>query len=109
MRETLSLIRREFTAYFLSPIAYVVLAVFLLVTGQLFFLTINRLTESGPRGVEFPLELLLGDPYFWMVFVCIAPALTMRLFAEERATGTLEVLMTSPIRDWQVVLAKFTA
>jgi gliding motility-associated transport system permease protein len=109
MRPTLSLIKREFTAYFLSPIAYVVLAVFLLVTGHLFYLTLNLLTESGPRGVEFPMQILLGDEKFWLVFLFIPPLLTMRLFAEERATGTLEMLMTAPVRDWQVVFAKFTA
>ena len=53
MRPTLSLINREFTAYFLSPIAYVVLAVFLLVTGHLFYLTLNLLTESGPIFAQF--------------------------------------------------------
>jgi ABC-2 type transport system permease protein len=109
MRPTLSLIRREFTAYFFSPIAYVVLAVFLLVTGQLFFLTMERLTESGPRGIEFPMVGLLGDERFWLVFLFIPPLLTMRLFAEERGTGTLEMLMTAPIKDWQVVTAKFVA
>jgi ABC-2 type transport system permease protein len=109
MRPTLSLIRREFTAYFLSPIAYVVLAVFLLVTGHLFYLTLNLLTESGPRGVEFPMQTMLGDEKFWLVFLFIPPLLTMRLFAEERGSGTLEMLMTAPVRDWQVVLAKFTA
>jgi ABC-2 type transport system permease protein len=109
MRPMFSLIRREFTAYFLSPIAYVVLAVFLLVTGHLFYLTMTKLTESGPRGVEFPMEVLLGDERFWLVFLFIPPLLTMRLFAEERATGTLEMLMTAPIRDWQVVYAKFKA
>jgi len=109
MRPMLSLIKREFAAYFLSPIAYVVLAVFLLVTGHLFFLTLNLLTESGPRGVEFPMQTMLGDEKFWLVFLFIPPLLTMRLFAEERGTGTLEMLMTAPVRDWQVVLAKFTA
>src|SRR5580704_11184799 len=109
MRPTLSLIKREFTAYFLSPIAYVVLAVFLLVTGHLFYLTLNLLTESGPRGVEFPMQSILGDEKFWLVFLFIPPLLTMRLFAEERGTGTLEMLMTAPVRDWQVVLAKFVA
>lgn len=109
MRPTLSLIKREFTAYFLSPIAYVVLAVFLLVTGHLFYLTLNLLTESGPRGVEFPMQSMLGDEKFWLVFLFIPPLLTMRLFAEERSTGTLEMLMTAPVRDWQVVLAKFFA
>src|SRR5258706_3603231 len=109
MRPTLTLIRREFTAYFLSPIAYVVLAVFLLVTGHLFFLAMTLLTEDGPIGVEYPMQALLGDERFWLVFLFIPPLLTMRLFAEERATGTLETLLTTPLRDWQVVLAKYIA
>jgi ABC-2 type transport system permease protein len=101
--------KREFSAYFLSPIAYVVLFVFLLVTGHLFYITTNLLTEHGPRGVEFPMQVLLGDERFWLVFLFIPPLLTMRLFAEERGSGTLEVLLTAPIRDWQVVFAKFFA
>src|SRR5262245_3834432 len=109
MRPMLTLIRREFTAYFLSPIAYVVLAVFLLVTGHLFYLTMKLLTESGPRGIEFPMQAFLGDERFWLVFLFIPPLLTMRLFAEERGTGTLEMLMTAPLRDWQVVLSKYVA
>ena len=109
MRPMFSLLRREFTAYFLSPIAYVVLTVFLLVTGHLFYLALNLLTESGHRGIEFPMQVLLGDEKFWLVFLFIPPLLTMRLFAEERATGTLEMLMTAPIRDWQVVLSKYLA
>src|SRR5437588_10176348 len=104
-----SLIRREFSAYFLSPIAYVVLVVFLAVTGHLFYLTMRELTASGPRGIEFPMQKMLGDGYFWLVFLFIPPLLTMRLFAEERSTGTLEMLMTAPVRDWQVVLTKFLA
>jgi ABC-type transport system involved in multi-copper enzyme maturation permease subunit len=106
---TLSLIRREFSAYFLSPIAYVVLAVFLAVTGHLFYLTLVQLTASGPKGAEFPMQVMLGDEKFWLVYLFIPPLLTMRLFAEERSTGTLEMLMTAPIRDWQVVLSKFLA
>jgi ABC-type transport system involved in multi-copper enzyme maturation permease subunit len=109
MFATLSLIRREFNAYFLSPIAYVVLAVFLAVTGHLFYLTLEQLTAAGPRGVEFPMQLMLGDVNFWLVYAVIPPLLTMRLFAEERSTGTLEVLMTAPLRDWQVVLSKYFA
>jgi ABC-2 type transport system permease protein len=109
MRPTLTLIRREFNAYFQSPVAYVVLAVFLLVTGHLFYLTMNLLTERGPRGIEYPFQAILGDEKFWLVFLFIPPLLTMRTFAEERASGTLEMLLTAPIHDWQVVLAKFTA
>src|SRR5215218_5734042 len=116
MRSTLSLIRREFTAYFLSPIAYVVLTVFLLGTGFLYFQTYEGLTTRGPRGVEYPMGVLLGDgseginfPVFWLVFLFIPPLLTMRLFAEERGTGTMEMLMTAPVKDWQIVFAKFVA
>jgi len=109
MLATLSLIRREFAAYFLSPIAYVVLTVFLVVTGHLFYLTLTQLTAAGPKGVEFPMQLMLGDEKFWLVYLFIPPLLTMRLFAEERSTGTLEMLMTAPLRDWQVVLSKYLA
>src|SRR5260370_27820582 len=109
MLATLSLVSREFSAYFLSPIAYVVLAGLLAVTGHLFYLTLVQLTASGPKGVEFPLQLMLGDEKFWLVYLFIPPLLTMRLFAEERATGTLEMLMTAPLSDWQVVLSKYFA
>jgi ABC-2 type transport system permease protein len=109
MLATLSLVRREFSAYFLSPIAYVVLAIFLAVTGHLFYLTLTQLTAAGPKGVEFPMQLMLGDEKFWLVYLFIPPLLTMRLFAEERSTGTLEMLMTAPLTDWQVVLSKYFA
>jgi ABC-2 type transport system permease protein len=105
----LTLIRREFTAYFLSPIAYVVLTVFLFMTGYRFWKTMEMLTETGPRGVEYPMQYFLGDQWFWLVFLFIPPLLTMRLFAEERGSGTLEMLLTAPLRDWEVVLAKYIA
>jgi ABC-type transport system involved in multi-copper enzyme maturation permease subunit len=125
-----SLVRREFAAYFLSPVAYVVLAVFLMVIGCRFYLTLGQLTETGPRGAEFPMqymfnllpgegESLASNPHrllellsgvaFWLVYLLIPPLLTMRLFAEERGSGTLEMLMTAPLRDWQVVLSKYLA
>jgi ABC-type transport system involved in multi-copper enzyme maturation permease subunit len=109
MRATLSLIRREFTAYFWSPVAYVVFGTFLLGTAWLFHLTLDKLTARGPVGTEFPMQELLGTVGFWLIFWVIPPLLTMRLFAEERSTGTLEMLMTAPLRDGQVVLSKFLA
>jgi ABC-type transport system involved in multi-copper enzyme maturation permease subunit len=104
-----SLIRREFAAYFLSPIGYVVLVVFLAVTGHLFARTLDLLTTTGPKGTEWPMQSMFADERFWLVFLFIPPLLTMRLFAEERSSGTLEMLMTSPLRDWQVVLSKYLA
>jgi ABC-2 type transport system permease protein len=109
MRPTLSLIRREFSAFFLSPIAYVVLCTFLLMTGNLFRLTLEQLTETGPRGIGYSMEIMVGNTAFWLVYLFIPPLLTMRLFAEERSSGTLEMLLTAPIRDWQVVFAKYVA
>jgi ABC-type transport system involved in multi-copper enzyme maturation permease subunit len=109
MRSTLTLIRREFAAYFWSPVAYVVLGVFLLALGLLFHLTLQKLTARGPAGTEFPMQDLLGNVGFWLIFWIIPPLLTMRLFAEEQSTGTLEMLMTAPLRDGQVVICKFVA
>ena len=109
MRATLSLIRREFAAYFVSPIAYVMMAVFLVVTGALFYLSLEQLTARGPRGISFAMERIVNDPWFWLVFVVLPPFLTMRLFAEERSSGTLEMLLTAPLHDWQIVFAKFIA
>src|SRR5437870_5529538 len=109
MRATLSPVRRGFAAYFLSPIAYVVMAVFLAVTGHLFYLTLVQLTARGPQGIYYPMQLMLTDSWFWLVFLFIPALLTMRLFAEERSTGTLEMLLTAPLRDWQIVLSKYAA
>src|SRR5437588_8954771 len=104
-----SLFRRELSAYFLSPIAYVVLVVFFSITGIVFHQTLGLLTAGGVRGVEYPMQRMLGDEKLWLVFLFIPPLLTMRLFAEERGSGTLEMLMTAPLRDWQVVLSKYLA
>jgi ABC-type transport system involved in multi-copper enzyme maturation permease subunit len=122
-----SLLRKEFSAYFLSPVAYVMLVVFLAVLGCRFYLALGQLTQSGPQGIEFPMQYLFSilprgiagskawlmelfsSQAFWVVYLLIPPLLTMRLFAEERSTGTLEVLMTAPLKDWQVVLSKYVA
>ncbi len=107
MRPLLALIKREFTGYFLSPVGYVTLFFFLIVTGILFAGAVSGLTRTGSQGVEYPFAALLGDNVFWFVFAFIPPLLTMRLLAEERGSGTLETLLTAPIRDWQVVAGKF--
>lgn len=109
MRSTLSLVKREFSAYFWSPVAYVALSVFLLGTGLLFYFALQMLTARGPTGIEYPMLGLLGNIGFWLIFWVIPPLLTMRLFAEERSSNTLEMLMTAPLRDGQVVRAKFAA
>lgn len=120
MRATASLFRRELAAYFTGPIGYVALFSFLVLTGLQFNLALTLLNEHGPRGVEYPMQVLLGGSeiagpaqtagvLFWGLFPAVTGIITMRLLAEERGAGTLEMLLTAPIRDWQVVLAKFAA
>ncbi|HEY1191723.1 MAG TPA: ABC transporter permease [Gemmata sp.] len=120
MRATCSLIRREFAAYFTGPIGYVALFAFLVLNGLLFWLVVGLLTEKGPRGVEYPMQVMLGGAesppgalvagvLFWGLFPAVTGIITSRLIADERGTGTLEALLTAPIRDWQVVFAKFVA
>jgi ABC-2 type transport system permease protein len=120
MRATASLFRREFAAYFTGPIGYVALFGFLVLTGLQFNLALTLLSERGPRGIEYPMQVLLGGSeiagpaqtagvLFWGLFPAVTGIITMRLLAEERGSGTLEMLLTAPIRDWQVVFAKFAA
>jgi hypothetical protein len=88
--------------------------------GLLFNLALGLLTEEGPVGVEYPMQVLLGGAespawaqvagvLFWGLFPAVTGMLTMRLLAEERGTGSIELLLTAPVRDWQVVAAKFLA
>jgi len=101
---------RELRAFFVSPLAYVVLAFFLLVNGCVFAAIVFELNRQGVPGDITPMKLFLGNNiFFWFVLITITPLLTMRLVAEERRQGTLEMLMTAPISETQVVLGKFFA
>ena len=95
-----ALLGKELQAVFSSPIAYALIAVFLLLMGYTFttILFLNKIAT-------------LAHIFFQMsaVFLLMVPVITMRLVAEERKTGTLEVLLTAPIREIEVVLAKFVA
>src|SRR5438094_7025372 len=93
--------RKELYSYLVSPMAYVVAAVFLVINGFIFFLI---LANGFP---EPTLQPLLPTTAFLLLLVI--PVLTMRLLAEERGTGTVELLMTFPITDTQVVLGKYLA
>jgi len=105
----LATFERELRAYFFSPLAYAVLTFFLLVNGFVFWLIVRFL--SDPRGqAGAPVEMFFGQTvFFWLVLLFIAPAITMRLLSEERRSGTIEVLMTSPVSEGQVVVGKFLA
>ena len=100
MRTFATLLGKETTALFVSPIAYAVIAVFLLLMGYTFtaMLFLNKTATLVHEFFQASMLLLL-----------IVPVITMRLLAEERRGGTLELLLTSPVREIEVVLAKFLA
>ncbi len=95
-----TLIRRELSVLFYSPIAYVVMAIFLVVTG-IFFARENFLP-----GGESSLRITFGN-YLPVILVFIIPMLTMRLLSEEFRGGTIETLMTAPVSETSIVLGKF--
>jgi len=100
---------RELRAYFFSPLAYAVLTFFLLINGFVFWLIVSFLSNPRSPGGA-PAELFFGQTvFFWLVLLLITPAVTMRLLAEERRSGTIEVLMTAPVTETQVVLGKYFA
>ena len=102
--------QREMRAYFVSPMAYVVLTFFLLMNGYVFSLIVSFLSDPRSGGSTTPLKLFFGDTFFfWMVLLFITPIITMRLISEELKSGTIESLMTAPVTENQVVLAKYLA
>ena len=99
MRNTTTIALREFKSYLSSPMAYVVTGIFLLLTGFFFSVSETTYFETSIRGLwEFWGTLLL---------LLLTSVLTMRLLAEERKMGTLELLLTAPVRDSEVILGKF--
>jgi ABC-2 type transport system permease protein len=94
--------RRELASYFASPVAYVFLVIFLLLTG-FFTFTAGAFFERGEASLA---SFFLWHPWLYLVLV---PAVGMRLWSEERRAGTLELLFTLPIAPWQAILGKFLA
>ena len=118
MRNVWIICRKELRSYFVSPVAYLLLAMFAVIFG--FFLWnilgffVREGTEAMMRGQMFPMNLnervvrpLLQN--ISVVGLFLIPLITMRLFAEEKRTGTIELLATSPVTDMQVILGKWTA
>jgi len=101
------LLRRELASYFFSLTGYVIIAAITFLTGESFVGLINGLSnDPWPMPVT---QMFFSSFYFWMIVLLSAPVLTMRLFALEKATGTFETLMTTPVGDLEVVAAKFAA
>jgi ABC-2 type transport system permease protein len=100
-----TLVRRELGSHFLAPTGYVVMATVLLLLGFSFMDVLSKLNGDA---IDNPLtEVFYVTLYFWLILLLTTPVITMRTFALEKFTGTYETLMTTPVSDLEVVLAKF--
>jgi len=100
MRQAPHIFKKEFRTYFVSPIAYIVISIFLIVTGWFFFSTFFLFNQANLRNFFSLLPV---------VFAFVVPAVTMRLFSEELNVGSYEILLTMPVTYREVVLGKFLA
>jgi len=100
MSQINTIFRKEFRTYFVSPIAYIVISIFLLVTGWFFFMTFFLYNQADLRNFFTLLP---------MIFSFVVPAITMRLFSEELNVGSYEILLTLPVTFRDVILGKFLA
>jgi ABC-2 type transport system permease protein len=100
MRQVPTIFKKEFRTYFVSPIAYIVISIFLIVIGCFFFSTFFLFNQAALRNFFILLP---------MVFAFVIPAVTMRLFSEEFHIGSYEILLTMPVTFREVVLGKFLA
>jgi ABC-2 type transport system permease protein len=113
---TFTIARKEIESYFRSPIAYGVMAFFALIAGYFFYASVMYFVTQGMRmamaGQSQPMDLneyivrpLLSN--ISVIALFLIPMITMRLFAEEKRSGTIELLLTSPLRDLEILLGKF--
>jgi ABC-2 type transport system permease protein len=100
MRQAIPIFKKEFRSYFVSPIAYIVIAIFLLVTGWFFFATFFLVGQANLRNFFSLLPI---------IFSFVIPAITMRLVSEELNIGSYEILLTMPVTITDVVMGKFLA
>ncbi len=116
MKSVFTVFRKEFKSYFFSPIAYIVLFVFLLVSGIFFFLYLQSFIEAqtDPRltfaGEGISLNEFVIRPFFGTIsvlFLLLIPLITMRLIADERKSFTAELLFTSPVKITNIIIGKF--
>ena len=102
-----TLTRRELARYFLTSTGYIIIAAVTFLIGFSFVVLLLKLQQDSTL---MPVtELFYITPFFWLILLLAPPVITMRLFALEKFSGTFETLMTTPVSDLQVVLAKFSA
>lgn len=121
MKNTLAIAGKELQGYFVQPVAYVVISVFILLGGWFFFALLRRFDlimqmysamQNSSAVQRMNLNQMVIEPMLHnlsIVLVILVPAITMRMFAEEKRIGTYELLLTAPIRTTEVVVGKFIA
>ncbi|MFI5296970.1 MAG: ABC transporter permease [Polyangiales bacterium] len=111
MRGFWPIFKRELFAYFVTPLAYVLITIFVLWQGFHFDLLVRSFATSPEVSIDQgPVQSFFGgDVFYYLPLILMCPAITMRLFAEERRAGTIETLLTAPVGTTAVVLAKFGA
>jgi ABC-2 type transport system permease protein len=107
MRNIWTIARREYDHYFISPIAYVVAFLILLTTGGIFVYSLSYYTQSAYQAYGGAPDITPVTGSFGFLLVLTIPALTMRLIADEARMGTLELLLTAPVRDFELVAGKW--
>jgi ABC-2 type transport system permease protein len=116
MKNVWIICRKELKSYFASPIAYLVITCFALIWGYVFYMSTAEFVRYGfmaeMQGRSAPMNVneMVIRPLLQFgatVALFLIPLITMRLFAEEKKTGTIELLMTSPVRDWEIILGKW--
>ncbi len=123
MNKTLAIYRKELKHFFYSPIAYIAIAIFALLAGYFFYVYLSSFVQASvmdairaqqyrTRPQNFNVNMQLIRPYFGFLAVIalfILPLVTMRLYSEEKKSGTVELLYTTPINSFSIVLGKFLA
>jgi ABC-2 type transport system permease protein len=107
MRNIWTIAKREYDHYFISPIAYVVAVALLFLVGGYFALILLAANQQAVQGFGFVPEVTELNNLFGFLLLLATPALTMRLLADETRTGTIELLLTAPVRDFELVAGKW--
>jgi len=103
MRNVFIIAWKELRNYFVSPVAYAIASTIYLILGIIFFINI----DVGLRGGQIPPDGRIVISPLITILLFVTPAITMRLLADEHRMGTLELILTSPIRDWELVVGKW--
>jgi len=107
MQNIWTIAKREYDNYFSSPLAYVIAAGLLFLLGGIFLIILGSSAQQAVFGGGSPVDVGFINQWFYYLLIWTTPALTMRLISDELRTGTLELLLTAPVRDYELVIGKW--